>query len=643
MRERLIELIGLHGLAEWALLAVVLLLLARPPRALAQGLAGLEAKLQPVVKPCTERPALAVLFVGLLAIALRAAVMPWLGAPAPGIHDEHSLLLQAQTYMAGRLANPTHPFWPHFESFHINQVPAYASMYFPGRGLPLAVGLWLVQEPWLGVWLSVVVMCMAAVWMLQAWVSAPLALLGGVLLVLRFGVFSYWINSYWGGAFTALGALLVVGALPHVLKAEGARQRLTMGCVMGLGALILMTTRPYEGFLMCLPVALTLAWAGARGWWRRGKPHRAAAAVTDISNRSAQPSKPLLTALLPVALPVLLFTSAGVGLLLAYNLATTGQIDKTPYELNRQTYSSAPAFLISPSIASAQRGPAYFRDFYAAEAEPYARRSSLRGWLTNIAAKTFHNWSFYLGPLLTVPFVVGLWYLRRNAFVLGGMAIFATGYALETWNFPHYTAPLSPLLWIVLLSGFSGLRQTSERGLMLARALPVAMAALLLLPLSSVLTGYPAMDINAHSRACCVTTDTNLRKDLQQQLLALPGQDLVLVKDGPNNPLHFELVYNDADIDRAPIVWAHRLSPAEDAALRAYFAGHQQWAFEWRPDLPLGYTLDRLTPEAKPAAPYPTEIQPIPRIPPAPPILPLPPRKALLSADNRHASKHPAH
>ena len=39
--------------------------------------------------------------------------------------------------MQGRLANPTHPFWEHFETFYVNQVPAYASMYFPGRGAPL--------------------------------------------------------------------------------------------------------------------------------------------------------------------------------------------------------------------------------------------------------------------------------------------------------------------------------------------------------------------------------------------------------------------------------------------------------------------------------------------------------------------------
>jgi len=207
-----------------------------------------------------QRPWVAVLVVGAAAIGMRALALQWVGVPDPMVYDETSLWLQGQTFSAGRLANPTHPLWEHFETFYVNHVPAYASMYFPGRGAPLAFGSILFGEPWIGVWISMVVLCMSITWMLRAWVSPALSLLGGIIVVVRLGVLSFWVNSYYGGAFTAFGAVLVVGALPRLLR----EPRWTHGLVMGLGATILMLSRPYEGALLCTPVALLLLWQFAQ-------------------------------------------------------------------------------------------------------------------------------------------------------------------------------------------------------------------------------------------------------------------------------------------------------------------------------------------------------------------------------------------
>lgn len=54
--------------------------------------------------------------------------------------------------------------------------------------------------------------------MLRAWVSERLALLGGLLMVIRFGVLSGWINSCYGGGLIALGGVLVLGAFPRLMK-----------------------------------------------------------------------------------------------------------------------------------------------------------------------------------------------------------------------------------------------------------------------------------------------------------------------------------------------------------------------------------------------------------------------------------------
>lgn len=572
--ETLAQLIDRLGsgymLAEFAAATVVVGVALAAPRTGQQAFARLER----AAARLYATPWRSICFVGVLALLLRAVFLPWLGPPEAAVHDEQSLLLQAQTYLQGRLANPTHPFWEHFETFHVNQLPAYASMYFPGRGAPLAAGLLVAGEPWVGVWLSFVLMCMAAVWMLQGWVPAGYALLGGLYLVVRFGIFSYWVNSFWGGAFTALGAMLVIGALPRIL----ARPTWALGGVAGLGAAILMTTRSYEGMLLCVPVAVLLLARLVRPSWTGGR-----------------------WLLLKTALPATALVGAGGALLLAYNVATTGNALLAPYTVNRATYATAPAFLTSPPMQSQQRGPAYFRDFYEAEGRDYQRRYSLARLLASVAGKVFHNWNFYIGPIFSLALLAGLWAVRREGFIVAALGFFALGYALVTWNFPHYTAPLLPVLLIVLMRGFMFLRGWQPwgqpAGLFLTRAMPLAALATLLLPASAVVTGTPKLNPNFNAQACCAIGQPGLRSQLAKRLRAEPGLDLVLVRDGPHTPLHYEMVYNEPDIDRAAIVFARSLGPPRDQALLAHFANRRVWVFDWRPDLPDKHTLEPLEPE----------------------------------------------
>ena len=546
--------IGVFTVGEFVLTALFITLAFIAPRLGSNAFEHIECRFAGL----SQQPGRQILLVGLLAIALRALMLPWLGAPVAFIFDETSMILQGQTMVLGRLANPTHLFWQHFETYYVNQVPSYASMYFPGRGAPLAAGLLIADNAWVGVWLSMVLMCMAATWMLQGWVSMPMALLGGVLITLRLAIFSGWINTYFGGAFTALGAMLVLGALPRILK----EPRWQGGLLMGLGAVILMTSRPYEGALLCIPVAVALLASLVKRRWSEAGP-----------------------VILRVVLPVVLMVGAGGAFLLQYNLATTGDRFKAPYDLNRDTYAIAPAFLISPPVKSLNQGPAHFRKYFVEEASRYRFRDSPILWLRSGLAKVFHTWNFYVGAILSIAFFAGLWTARREYFLWGAPVFFFAGYVLETWNFPQYTAPLFPLLLILTMRGFDWLRTRDPvrqpAGLFLARAMPVATLAMLALPVVAVVSGASFMDSKSLQAVCCTVNFDKLRPVLQTQLLQSPGRDLVLVKNGPHNPIVYEIVSNDADIDNSEIVWAHRLSAEKDAQLMSYFADRRVWEFEW--------------------------------------------------------------
>jgi hypothetical protein len=205
-----------------------------------------------------QRHGLAVIVVGVSALVLRLAILPFCPIPLPFVPDDFSFLLAADTFLHGRVANPTPAMWTHFESIHITMQPTYASMYFPAQGLVLAAGKLLFGHPWFGILITSAFMCAGICWMLQAWMPARWALLGGIIAIIHIGLFSYWINTYHAaGTITAFGGALILGALPRLMKKPLLRYSLAMAA----GTVILGLSRPYECVLLYIPVTVVfLRW-----------------------------------------------------------------------------------------------------------------------------------------------------------------------------------------------------------------------------------------------------------------------------------------------------------------------------------------------------------------------------------------------
>lgn len=521
-----------------------------------------------------ERPVASIIVSGLVGLVLAVCVSAahW---PVPRVQDEFSYLLAADTFAHGRAANPPSPEWRHFESEHVLQQPMYASKYPPGQGLILAAGQVLTGEPIVGVWLSAALAGAAVCWMLQAWVPARWALLGGLLAASHPAMLAWWADGYWGGHVAMIGGALVFGGLRRIVGSELRPGLRAVDAVwVGVGLLMLAVTRPYEGLGASVPAGVVLAW-----WMVGGRA-------------------PFRSVVLRVVAPLGVVLALGIVGLGWYNREVAGDALVMPYRLHAAQYGATPLFLWQEAPPQREYSDRKLQDFYAGWEQDAFRRQTTA---LNIAKKGMQKigmyWGFYFGPALSVA-LVGLFLRGRDgalvprnfradrwgSFAAATVGACLGGAVLTVWMNPHYIAPVGAML---LYLAVEGLRRLAHGGFgaRIAWAVIASRVPMLVMALAAVAIMYPTDDWS-HARVGMI-------EELHQK----GGKHLVLLRHGRTFQPHEEWVYNGADLEGAPVVWARELSTRSVGSLLEHYADRTAWLVNAYRSAPRGLEfIPRLVP-----------------------------------------------
>lgn len=479
-------------------------------------------------------------YLALIALALipRLLLSIWITPPTPYTDDEFSHLFLADTLLAGRLSNPTHPLWQHFETLMIFHTPTYSSMYMPGQGLFLAAGKLLTGWHWGGVLAGAIFAVASMLWALRALFPPEWAFLGAAFYVCRATMFSAWTEGFWGGHVAAGAGALLIGSVVRLRRAPDLR----WAAYLALAVTLLAWTRPFEGFVLTATAGVFLAAAFLRSQRKR-----------DWARLVLAPGALLLS-----------LTALATG---TYFRSVTGSPFKMPYAVNRETYGwpMTLPWLEPKPVQHRHKEHQLYYAWELSEHQNIRRLDKIPAVLTRHFTILF---SFYLGPLMAWP-LLRFCCRRRFPVAEKGLLLTAAGAMLaalliEQTVYPHYAAPGAVLLYALVTAAW---RATPERPKLFNTALTagLVLAAVFVCRAAEVQIS-PFWPWNSW---CDAPKNGRLRAAVQQQIEQHPGGHVAIVKYN-RSVLGPSWVFNSPDIDSQRVIWAQDMGERNQELLQYY-------------------------------------------------------------------------
>jgi len=266
-----------------------------------------------------------------------------------------------------------------------------------------------------------------------------------------------------------------------------------------------------------------------------------------------------------------------------------------PHVLNTRTYHTAPLFLWEQPKPEMHYRNQQFEDFYNGwERENYhqTRADILRvSWEKLFRGGVTYFWPGWLLALPALPFVLRDRKMRLPWIIA---VIGVVGVFIVIWSNAHYAAPITCVLYLLVVQTIRHLRTirigSRPIGLALSRAM--------------VLSLFVGTGINVVRHVCdplfWTCEGDPSRTAIANKLEQTPGKHLIIVRYAEDHNIHDEWVFNGAEIDDAKVLWAREINPEQDAKLLTYFKDRKIWLVT--PDTDNTY-LEPYTPPGAPLVP----------------------------------------
>ncbi len=363
-------------------------------------------------------------------------------------------------------------------------------------------------------------------WFTSTFLPRRWALWASIAGLVQFCFANYWTVSYWGGLTAAIAGCLAMGGFWRTLFPNG-KSSIWNSVVCGLGLILLMTTRPFEGFIMT-GIAFPLM-------------------IFRCLKTRTQTIKELFSRFWASGVLVLI----GLTVVLLYNYNLT----ESPFRFPHSEYSGQ-YFHTSPFGADGKEGfeilpIGQFRSFYDLYLYPY-----INGYrfYEGLIQKSDRILSFFFFHKVGLLLLAGLpLYLNwKTLFILIPLlSVWITEAFLVPFH-PHYMAPLTGCIVLLQCLCFRALfLRLPKYRLNLSIFASILIAVFLVIAIQRI----------------TVPTYVNIaywefaknRIQIQKNVAEKSEYACIFVKYKNPGMHHMEWVYNSSRIDQQKVVWAHDL------------------------------------------------------------------------------------